>query len=65
MRIWLEKQAHLIEFTLASLARRKTKNLGLLAVYTVLVFVLASLALFTHALRTEANYVLAASPQVN
>lgn len=64
MRIWLEKQRHLIDFTLASLARRKTKNIGLLFAYTLLVFVLASLALFTHALRTEAAFVLAGSPEV-
>lgn len=64
MRIWLEKQLHLIDFTLASLARRKTKNIGLLLAYTLLVFVLASLTLFTHALRTEATFVLAGSPEV-
>ena len=64
MRTWLEKQRHLIDFTLASLARRKTKNIGLLLAYTLLVFVLASLALFTHALRTEAAFVLAGSPEV-
>jgi ABC-type lipoprotein release transport system permease subunit len=64
MNVWLEKQRHLIDFTLASLARRKTKNIGLLLAYTVLVFVLASLALFTQALRSEAAFVLAGSPEV-
>lgn len=64
MRIWLEKQRHLIDFTLAALGRRKTRNLGLLAVYTLLVFVLASLMLFTQSLRTEASYVLASAPEV-
>lgn len=64
MRLWLEKQRHLIDFTLASLARRKTKNIGLLLAYMLLVFVLASLMLFTHALRSEAAYVLASSPEV-
>jgi ABC-type lipoprotein release transport system permease subunit len=64
MRIWIEKQQHLIDFTLASLARRKLKNLGLLTVYTLLVFVLASVALYTHALRTEAQKVLAGSPEI-
>ncbi|WP_374278556.1 ABC transporter permease [Azonexus sp.] len=64
MHPWLEKQRHLIDFTLASLARRKTKNLGLLAAYATLVFVLASLTLFSNALRTEAAFVLAGSPEV-
>ncbi|RLJ62738.1 ABC transporter permease [Sulfurisoma sediminicola] len=64
MKLWLEKQRYLIDFTLESLARRKARNLGLLGVYTVLVFVLASVALYTHALRQEAANVLAASPEV-
>ncbi|MDO8933277.1 MAG: FtsX-like permease family protein [Rhodocyclaceae bacterium] len=64
MNPWIEKQRSLIDFTLASLARRKTRNLGLLAVYSVLVFVLASVMLFTHALRQEATAVLAGTPEV-
>ena len=64
MRIWLEKQLHLIDFTLASLARRKSKNIGLLAVYALLVFALASVGLFANALRSEAGFVLASSPEV-
>lgn len=64
MRTWLEKQLHLIDFTLASLARRKSKNIGLLAVYALLVFALASVGLFANALRSEASFVLASSPEV-
>jgi len=64
MKIWIEKQQHLIDFTLASLARRKFKNFGLLTVYTLLVFVLASVSLYTHALRSEAQKVLVGSPEI-
>jgi ABC-type antimicrobial peptide transport system permease subunit len=64
MRTWIEKQKYLIDFTLASLARRKLKNLGLLLVYTLIVFLLASVMLFTHALRREAALILAHSPEV-
>ena len=64
MRTWVEKQKYLIDFTLASLARRKVKNLGLLSVYTVIVFLLASVMLFTSSLRREAAQVLAHSPEV-
>lgn len=64
MNAWLEKQRHLIDFTLASMARRKTRNLGLLAVYALLVFVLASTMLFTHALRHEAKTILADAPEI-
>jgi ABC-type lipoprotein release transport system permease subunit len=64
MNSWIEKQRSLIDFTLASLARRKARNLGLLSVYAALVFVLASVMLFTHALRQEASAVLAGAPEV-
>ena len=61
---WIERQRYLIDYTLMSLARRKAKNLGLLAVYALLVFMLASVTLYSHALRQEAGRVLAGSPEV-
>ncbi|MDX9717779.1 MAG: ABC transporter permease, partial [Thauera sp.] len=64
MNPWIEKQRHLIDFTASSLARRKSRSLGLLFVYTLLVFVLASVALYTHALRNEATRVLAGTPEI-
>ncbi|PWB58806.1 MAG: ABC transporter permease [Nitrosomonadales bacterium] len=64
MNTWIEKQKALIDFTLASLARRKIRNLGLLLVYALIVFLLASVMLFTHALRKEAGQVLANSPEI-
>ena len=64
MKLWIEKQRHLIDFTAQSLARRKGKSLGLLVVYTLLVFVLASVALYTHALRNEATRVLVGTPEI-
>ena len=64
MRTWIQKQKYLIDFTLSSLARRGVKNISLLTVYTALVFLLASVMLFTHALRREAALVLAKSPEM-
>jgi ABC-type lipoprotein release transport system permease subunit len=64
MKLWFEKQRYLIDFTLAALARRKTRNFGLLGAYTLLVFVLASVSLYTHALRQEAAQVLSTSPEI-
>lgn len=64
MKPWFERQRHLIDFTLASLARRKGRNLGLLLVYGLLVFVLASVTLYTHALRHEAAIILQGAPEV-
>jgi ABC-type lipoprotein release transport system permease subunit len=64
MRIRIERQRYLIDYTLASLARRKVRNLGLLAVYAALIFLLASVMLFTHSVRREAASVLAQAPEV-
>ena len=64
MNLWIAKHKYLIDFTLAPLARGKTKNLGLLFVYTLIVFLLASVMLFTHALRHEAAHVLDGAPEV-
>ncbi|MBI5784511.1 MAG: FtsX-like permease family protein [Rhodocyclales bacterium] len=64
MNAWFTKQRRLIDFTLASLLRRKGRNLGLLAVYALLVFVLASAMLYAHALRREAAIILEGAPEV-
>ena len=64
MRPWIEKQRNILDFTLASLARRKGKNIALVSVYTALVLLLASVMFFTHALRKEAALVLRDSPSM-
>ncbi len=64
MRISIERQRHVLDFTLASLARRRGKNLALLVVYTLTVFLLASVLFFTHALRREAAAVLRDAPEL-
>ena len=64
MMAFLRKQQYLIDFTLSSLLRRKGKNLGLLLVYTLIVFMLASVMLFTESLRKEAGIILQQSPEL-
>ena len=64
MKTWFEKQRHLIDFTLAALLRHKGRNLGLLAVYALLVFALASAMLYSHALRREAAVILDGAPEI-
>jgi ABC-type lipoprotein release transport system permease subunit len=60
----IEKQRHIIDFTLASLMRRKGKNGALFTVYTVIVFILASVMFFTAALKEEAALVLKGAPEI-
>jgi ABC-type lipoprotein release transport system permease subunit len=64
MKSWLERQRYLIDFTLAALARRKGRNLVLFAVYALIIFMLASVMLFSHAIRREAAIMLDGAPEV-
>ena len=64
MNATLRKQRYLIEYTISSLLRHPGKNLGLILVYALIVFLLASVTLFTHALRTEARMILSGSPEI-
>ncbi len=64
MMLFIRKQAYMVDYTVSSLMRRKGKNLGLLLVYAMIVFMLASVMLFTHALRQEAETILQQSPEI-
>lgn len=61
---WVGRQRYLIDFTLSALMRRKGRNLILLAVYTVSIFVLGSVMLFSHSIRREAAQILQNSPEI-
>jgi ABC-type lipoprotein release transport system permease subunit len=64
MNAWLEKQRNIIDFTISSLLRRKIKNFGLLALYTLIVFILASTMFFTYSIKKEASLILKSSPEI-
>ncbi len=59
-----QRQRYLLDYTLASLLRRKGKHLTLLTVYTLVIFLLASVMLFTHALKRELAAALSAAPEI-
>jgi len=61
---WIEKQRNIIDFTMSSLVRRKGKNVALIVVYTLVVFVLASVMFFTHAIKREASLILRDAPEM-
>lgn len=60
----VNKQRNILEFALSSLLRRKGKNLALVSVYTLVVFSLASVMFFAHALKKESSLVLSATPEL-
>jgi ABC-type lipoprotein release transport system permease subunit len=64
MTSWVERQRWILDFTLASLLRRKAKNLSLLAVYALVVFAVASVLLLTRSLRDQSLRALRGAPEI-
>ena len=64
MPAFFEHQKYLIDYTLAALLRHKTRNLGLLLVYALLVFLFSSVLLLSQSLRREAATLLQDTPEV-
>jgi len=64
MESWIERQKNIIEFTLSSLLRRKGKNAALVFVYTLVVFMLASVVFFVYSIKQEASIILKGAPEV-
>ncbi|MDA8125429.1 MAG: FtsX-like permease family protein [Deltaproteobacteria bacterium] len=60
----IERQRNILDFTLSSLLRRKGKNLSLLVVYSLVVFMLASAMFLTEAMKREAALVLKDAPEM-
>ena len=60
----VERHLNILEFTLASLLRRKAKNFSLLAMYLLVIFMLASLLFFVTALKREAAIILTNAPDM-
>jgi ABC-type lipoprotein release transport system permease subunit len=60
----IERHLNILDFTLASLLRRRAKNLSLLAMYLLVIFMLASLQFFVSALKREAALILDDAPDM-
>jgi lipoprotein-releasing system permease protein len=64
LRRMLARQRYLVDYTAASMARRKGRNVGLFVVYAGMVFVLASVLFYASALKHEAGLLLAEAPDI-
>jgi ABC-type lipoprotein release transport system permease subunit len=60
----VKRYRNILDFALSSLLRRKGRNLALLCVYTLVVFVIASLIFFVQALKREARELLVQAPDM-
>ena len=60
----LTKHINILDFTLASLWRRRLKNLSVLAVFAGVIFLVASFQMVTQALTETASQVLRSAPEI-
>ncbi len=60
----LTKHINILDFTLASLWRRKLKNISVLAVFAGVIFLVASFQMVTQALTETAAQVLRSAPEI-
>jgi len=60
----MRRHLNILEFALSSLWRRKFKNMGLVIVFALIVFVLSSILLLTHAFKREAVLILKGAPEL-
>lgn len=58
------RHRHILDFALSSLRRKKGKNGSLLLVYLLIVFLIASVMFFTHAMKREAALILESAPDM-
>jgi ABC-type lipoprotein release transport system permease subunit len=64
MRRWIERQKNILDFTLSSLLRRKARYTALVTVYTLIVFMLASVVFFVYSIKREASLILKEAPEM-
>jgi len=58
------RRLKILDYAISSLWRRRFKNLSIIAVFTILIAVLASILILTHSLRMEAKAILTDAPDV-
>jgi ABC-type lipoprotein release transport system permease subunit len=61
---WIERNRYFIDFTISSLMRRKWKNIFLVIIFALIVFLLSSVLFFAGAVRREAERVLEGAPEM-
>jgi lipoprotein-releasing system permease protein len=60
----LKSHMNVLDFTLQSLLRRKFKNLGIIAVFTFVVFIAGSILFLSYSFKREAMLILKGSPEL-
>lgn len=61
---FINRQRNILDFAISSLVRRKSKNISLLLLYSLIVTLVASLIFFVQALKQEAALLLTNAPDI-
>lgn len=61
---FINRQRNILDFAISSLLRRKTKNISLLLLYSLIVTLVASLIFFVQSLKKEAALLLTNAPDI-
>lgn len=64
LKLFIEKQINILDFSLSSLWRRKLKNISVMLVFSLVIFLLASFQMVTSALIKAASESLASAPEI-
>lgn len=59
-----EKHRNILDYTLLSLLRRKFKNIGIILVFTFVIFMLGSIIFLSYSFKREAYIILKGSPEI-
>ncbi len=60
----MKKHIKILEFALSTLWRRRYKNLGIIVVFSIIVFTLSSILLLTYSFKREAVAILSGAPEL-
>jgi len=60
----IEKHKNILDYTLQTLLRRKFKNIGIILVFTLVIFIVGSIVFLSYSLKKEAHLILKDSPEI-
>ncbi|MBI5188794.1 MAG: ABC transporter permease [Nitrospirae bacterium] len=60
----IEKHRNILDYTLLSLLRRKFKNIGIILVFTFVIFIVGSILFLSYSFKREAYLILKGSPEI-
>lgn len=60
----IERHRNILDYTLLSLLRRKFKNIGIILVFTFVIFIVGSILFLSYSFKREAYLILKGSPEI-